>query len=110
MHPLELAHNPIPFVGVMLPLQDPSLQITVTTIATTLTHAQQQLHIGESSGRGGGSGSRGGRSGSGGGGEGGGSGGGPSGGQPATTPAATLAEGNNDHRLVRKEPMLFDGL
>ena len=107
MHPLGLAHNPIPFIGVMLPLQDPFLQITVTTVATTLTHAQQQLHIGGSSGRGGGSGSRGGgsgsrggRSGSGGGGKGGGSGGGPSGEQPATTPAATPAEENNDYRLV----------
>ena len=54
MHPLGLAHNLVPFVGGTLPPQDPPLQIAVTTVTMTLTHAQQQSHVGSSSGSSGG--------------------------------------------------------
>lgn len=112
-HPLELAHNPVPFIGGMLPSQDPPLQITTMTVTITLIHVQQQVHVEGSSGGGseesrGGDGRGGGGSGSGG--SRGDGRGGPPGGQPTAMPAAAQAGGNNGCRLVGKEPMLFDGL
>lgn len=107
-HPLGLAHNLVPFVRGMLPPQDPPLQVAATTVATTLTHTQQQLHV-ESSG----SGSGGGRGSSGGGGRAGGGGGGgggsPSGGQPTIAPTQARGNNNNGHGLVGKELTLFNG-
>ena len=111
-HPLGLAHNPVPFVRGMLPPQDPPLQVTATTVATTLTHTQQQLHVKSSgSGSGGGRGSSGGggRGGGRGGSGGGGGGGSPSGGQPTAAPTQARGNNNNGHGLVGKEPTLFDG-
>ena len=109
-HPLGLAHHAVPFATPTAPPNP--IQITATTVATTLTHAPSQIGGGGSGGSGGGGGGGGSGGGGGGGGSdggGGGGGGGPPGGQPPAQAAAPAAPANNGQGLIGKELVVFDG-